>query len=712
MEKKFTMKATLAAIVITLMLNFYSSSIQAQCAYVENFSGVTTVGASTFTSNGQTFTVTTNSIPSGYSNFGFDNYQDGGQNQGWSNAGSTLWYLDNVWTGGGTATTGTSFTISSASPFYLKSFWIFCTNDANAYTFPTGASTITVQGQNSGGTALYTSTGTPAGTLAYPGWNPGGSDSTHTLADPYLGWTFVDMRYLNGTDYSNTQIYKFKITTPANARMNYVAFDGFAWSTVVTNAPSVTSSAATSVTSTTATLNGSVNNNNASTTSFDSFQYSSTSSTLSSGITTVVATTGATATGTSSTTIAKSLSGLAASTTYYFRAISTNCNGTTLGSILSFTTPSANTTPTFVTSSPTLVICNNAGATDIKGLLHVSDVDLSQTETWSQSVAPNHGGTLTITSASAASGSANITPGGTINYTPSSGYSGPETFTIQVSDGTASSTVVVSVTVNPAPNNITGVFTFPVNAASTLSSTTSSGTWSSVSSTVASISAGGVATGLTAGTSLISYTKTGCAATQTITVSALAGQNWYSKTTGGDASVLTNWWSNNNNTGYQPTLYSATGDTWIFQSAMTSTGALTFGGNISIVSGGTFTPLASSNTNVGGNFTQASGGSFVPNSGTVTMNGTSGTITASSMTTAGTNCFNHLSFNASSATTYTIASNLLLTGNFTNVNSNATIALGGNTITVGGNWANPGPFTTGASSVIMNGGTVTMTGSR
>ena len=146
---------------------------------------------------------------------------------------------------------------------------------------------------------------------------------------------------------------------------------------------------------------------------------------------------------------------------------------------------------------------------------------------------------------------------------------------------------------------------------------------------------------------------------------------------------------------------------------MSSTAALTFGGNVSIVSGGTFTPLASSNTNVGGNFTQATGGSFVPNTGTVTFNGTSGTITAASMTTPTTNCFYNLSFNAALPATYTVASDLLLMRNFSNLSPNGTIALGGHTLTIGGNWSNVGPFTTGGSNVIMNGvGTVTMTGSR
>lgn len=281
----------------------------------------------------------------------------------------------------------------------------------------------------------------------------------------------------------------------------------------------------------------------------------------------------------------------------------------------------------------------------------------------------------------------------------------------------AGNVTTINVTVGSGTSTITNNVPFPANAALPLSDATAGGTWTSATPSVATVgSATGIVSGVSAGNSVIAYTVSGCAVTATVTVNAPSATNiWYSATSGGDASLLTNWWSNNNNTGYQPTLFSGSGDTWNFQSAMTSTAALTFGGNVSIVSGGTFTPLAASNTTIGGNFTQAAGGNFVPNSGTVILNGTSGTITAASMTTPTTNCFNNLSFNAASATTYTIASNLLLMGNFTNLTANATINLGATTLTIGGNWANPGPFTTGAGhQIIYNGtsGPVTITGNQ
>ncbi|WP_193771515.1 DUF4347 domain-containing protein [Candidatus Magnetaquicoccus inordinatus] len=107
-----------------------------------------------------------------------------------------------------------------------------------------------------------------------------------------------------------------------------------------------------------------------------------------------------------------------------------------------------NTAPTFVGATTTLSISQNATATDIKSLLHASDSDSSQTETWSQSAAPSHG-TLSFSSATATSGSTDITPGGTITYTPTAGYAGSDSFTVQVSDGTASATRTITVSITP-----------------------------------------------------------------------------------------------------------------------------------------------------------------------------------------------------------------------------------------------------------------------
>lgn len=394
--------------------------------------------------------------------------------------------------------------------------------------------------------------------------------------------------------------------------------------------------------------------------------------------------------------------------------VTADYQGTNISSYLNNLTTT--TSPVFVNGSPQpFVLCGNAAATAINSLLTISDVTPAKTETWSVFTAPNHGTLSSFAGATASSGSTSITPTG-LTYTPTAGFSGLDTFIIQVTDGTTPSTTMVLVTVNPSPSAITNNVPLQVNTTLPLGDLTGGGTWTSFSTGVATVgTTTGLVNGVSIGTSLVSYTltSTGCRVTATVTVNAASSNTWYSVTTGSDASVLTNWWSVYNNSGYQPTVFSNSGDTWVFQSIMASTAAISFGGNVSIISGGKFTPLASGNTNVGGNFTQATGGSFVPNTGTVTLNGTLSSITAAGMTTATTNCFYNLSFNAASATTYTINSSILLMGNFTNLNSNATIALGSHTITIGGNFANPGPPLTGASNIIMNGTSpVTMTGNR
>lgn len=91
----------------------------------------------------------------------------------------------------------------------------------------------------------------------------------------------------------------------------------------------------------------------------------------------------------------------------------------------------------------------------------------------------------------------------------------------------AANTSSVTMTVNATPSvaAITGTTAVCAGLTTTLADATASGVWSSASTSVATITSGGVVTGVTAGTSLISYTVTsaqGCVntATTTVTVSA------------------------------------------------------------------------------------------------------------------------------------------------------------------------------------------------
>ena len=105
--------------------------------------------------------------------------------------------------------------------------------------------------------------------------------------------------------------------------------------------------------------------------------------------------------------------------------------------------------PVFVGAVTTLALAQNAGAANIAALLHVSDSDSGQTLSWSQDSAPSHG-TLVLSAASAVSGGADIGPGGILTYAPTAGYAGTDSFTVRVSDGIASATRSISVSVAPA----------------------------------------------------------------------------------------------------------------------------------------------------------------------------------------------------------------------------------------------------------------------
>lgn len=106
-----------------------------------------------------------------------------------------------------------------------------------------------------------------------------------------------------------------------------------------------------------------------------------------------------------------------------------------------------NTVPSFTGGTTALTAAKDGAAVDLKPNLHVSDPDAGQTLAWTQATAPAHG-TLTLSGATAASGNTNIAPGGTIAYKPTTGYTGSDSFTIQVADsqgGTASRAFTVTV---------------------------------------------------------------------------------------------------------------------------------------------------------------------------------------------------------------------------------------------------------------------------
>lgn len=81
---------------------------------------------------------------------------------------------------------------------------------------------------------------------------------------------------------------------------------------------------------------------------------------------------------------------------------------------------------------------------------------------------------------------------------------------------------ITTLTVNPLPAAISGGTTLCISGTSLLSSTTTGGTWSSTAPAVATVDATGLVTGVTAGTSVISYTlASGCFRTVTVSVTTV-----------------------------------------------------------------------------------------------------------------------------------------------------------------------------------------------
>lgn len=133
----------------------------------------------------------------------------------------------------------------------------------------------------------------------------------------------------------------------------------------------------------------------------------------------------------------------------------------TANSATKVTTTMTNVAPNFVGAATSLTVNANAGATDVRSLLHVSDTDTGQTETWSTQTAPAHG-LLTISGTAAPSGGTDIAPSGTITYTPATNYSGTDSFAVRVSDGSDSAVRTITVTVQAvAPGAPTGAVATP-----------------------------------------------------------------------------------------------------------------------------------------------------------------------------------------------------------------------------------------------------------
>lgn len=180
-----------------------------------------------------------------------------------------------------------------------------------------------------------TSSGNLANTIPNSPFNEGNGNSTLSVSI-----------LLNGLSPNTTYYYQCVGTNSA-----YLEFAGVQQFTTLTGPPTVTTTAATGVGQNVGTLNGTVNPNGLATTAY--FQYGTTSSYGSNAGTQSVGS------GTTAQSVSAYISGLAACTTYHYRAVANNSDGSNNGSDMTFTT-SGCSAPTVTTTAATGV-GQNAG---------------------------------------------------------------------------------------------------------------------------------------------------------------------------------------------------------------------------------------------------------------------------------------------------------------------------------------------------------------
>jgi hypothetical protein len=107
-----------------------------------------------------------------------------------------------------------------------------------------------------------------------------------------------------------------------------------------------------------------------------------------------------------------------------------------------------NNAPAFVAGgAQAITVCQNASATSIDANMSIDDIDAFQTETWTVVMAPAFGSLGGFPFSTTSTGSA-LTPAG-LSYMPGTGFSGLDSFIIQVSDGIAQTTTIVYANVTP-----------------------------------------------------------------------------------------------------------------------------------------------------------------------------------------------------------------------------------------------------------------------
>ena len=157
-----------------------------------------------------------------------------------------------------------------------------------------------------------------------------------------------------------------------------------------------------------------------------------------------------------------------------------------------------------------MAICENAVAVPVNTQLSVADANSGIQETWSVTIQPHHG-TLAGFNASAISRTGITTPQG-LTYTPEANYTGTDSFTVVMNDGTTAASTTVNVNIIPQP--VPGVITGSTNISDgqsillTAAGGEANGVWTSSNTDVAIIDQAGKVTAITSGIVNVAYTVT------------------------------------------------------------------------------------------------------------------------------------------------------------------------------------------------------------
>ncbi|MEO7978817.1 SprB repeat-containing protein, partial [Flavobacterium sp.] len=276
-----------------------------------------TAGATTFTDNGQAFSISSQSGGT----FSIFDYSTIDGIYGWDGTAPDLKSIDN--TNQALIGVPAGFTIKSATGFLLKSFYLLALRE----DLSPGSGNCVLTGKLSGITQFTVS-----------------SSSFNTDLNSMNGFTLIDMTVFGGENNANIAIDELVISTTGST-YETLALDAWKWQKIVT--PTVTTtSPATSIGATKAIAGGNVTADGGATVDARGIVWATTTNPTTANNTV----TSGTGTGIFSST----LSGLPATTLIYYRAFATNGAGTSYGALASFTTTAALT----ATQSKTDVSCN------------------------------------------------------------------------------------------------------------------------------------------------------------------------------------------------------------------------------------------------------------------------------------------------------------------------------------------------------------------